>query len=291
MTRASHYPENETEWIEEAVIQILDAHGAILSANRITPGNHPTPDYEVCLPPHRYAWLEITQLTDSLSRQLFAEGRVDIPPGPLLEQFTLFASPGVNYKHIRRYQDDLVEMLLHVEQSLLAEADANRKLKQVKLSIVSHVFTGRRGKISIYPSKSLDEAIVVEGTKHLRDGVQFCIDSKSEKRQMANTPERYERWLAIWIDYFMGEAFLELHDRETPISLDVDLKCFDMIVVMAAWNNQATLLPYPGDSSPVRVPFDPSQLSPPPSPLTLPNGNGSPGYSRLWTPSKGDSWH
>ena len=282
------YPRNETEWIEEAVIQVLKTSGTVLSASRLCPSNTPTADYEVCLREDVYAWLEVTQLTDSLSRQLFAEGRVDIPPGPLLEHFILFAHPGVRYKHIRRYQDDLVEMLLQVEQRLLPLAEANRRLDQVKLTILSHTITGRGGRISIYPSKSLDEAILVEGTEHLREEVQSCIDRKSKRRQLANTPEGYRRWLAIWIDSFMGEAFLELHDRETSVLLDVDLECFDMIVVMAVWNNQATVLQYPGDSTPVKVRFDPSQLSPPPSPLTLPNGNGPTGHSRLWTPSKGD---
>ena len=266
MNRASRYPKNETEWIEEAVIQILNAHGVILSGNRITPGNEPSPDYEVRLPLDRYVWLEITQLTDPLSRRLFAKGRVDIPPGSLLEQFILFASPGVRYKHIQRYKKDLVEMLLQVEQHNVTVAEANRQLEQVKLKIINHTFTGSGGKISIYPSNSMDEALIVEGSKHLQDGLQSCIDSKNNKGQMANTPEGYERWLAIWIDHSMGEAFLELYERETSILLDVDLKCFDMIVVMAAWNNEAMLLQYPGDSSPVKVPFNPSQLSSPPSP-------------------------
>ena len=287
MTEAPQLPRNETEWIEEAVIQILKTHGALTSATRLGGTKHPTPDYQVDLQDGGKAWLEVTQLTDSESRKLFNEGSMEILSDQLLEHFVLEAKPGVLYKRIRKYEQELIDLLVKVEQHLLSVYEANRVLAQANLRIVQHQHRGRQGGVVIYPTGRMDRAIFVEQTNDLQQGVQSCIDKKDNKGQMRNAPEGYSCWLAVWVDLLVSEAFLEINDRETWASLDLNPRCFHVIWMISIWNDHATLLPYPGAGLPLKVPFDPTQLLPSPSRLILPNEGGSSGLSRLWTPSRG----
>jgi len=287
VTNAPRIPKNETEWIEEAVIQVLKTQGAVLSASPVARSRHPTPDYEASLPEGGKAWLEVTQLTDAESRKLFNEGTMEILSDQLLETFTLTATPGVSYKLIRQSEQELIDLLVKVEQHRLSKYEANRQIAQAHLRIEQHEHRGRQGRVVIHPVGRMDEAILVENTKHLNQGVQSCIDQKDKKGQMKNAPEGYSCWLAVWIDLFVSDAFLELYDRETSASLVLDPKCFDVVWMICKWNDQATLLRYPGDGLPVRVPFDANQLLPLRSRLILPNENDTSGYSPLWTPSRG----
>ena len=287
MANVSRIPKNETEWIEEAVIQVLKTHGAVLSANPLGRSSRPTPDYEICSPEDGKAWLEVTQLTDCEARKLFNEGRMEIQSDKLLETFVLTVTPGVSYKLIRKNEQELIDLLVNVEQHLLSRDEANRQIAKANLRIVQHEHRGRQGRVIIHPVGRMDEAIWVENTKHLNQGVQSCIDRKDEHGQMKDTPEGYRRWLAVWIDLFVSEAFLELYDREKSASLVLYPKCFDVVWMICRWNDQAVLLRYPGDGLPVRVPFDPSQLRPLESRIFLPKESRSSSYSPLWTPPRG----
>lgn len=287
MAEVSRIPKNETEWIEEAVIQVLKTHGAVLSASPLDHSRRPTPDYEIWLPEDGKAWLEVTQLTDSESRKLFSEGKMEILSDKLLETFILTATPGVSYNLIRQCEQELIDLLVKVECHLLSKHEANRQIAQANLRIEQHEHRGRQGRVVIYPAGRMDEAIFVESTNHLNQGVQSCIDRKDEKGQTKDAPEGYRCWLAVWIDLSVSETFLELNDRETPATLVLDPKCFDVVWMICRWNDQATLLRYPGDGLPVRVPFDPKQLLPLESRIFLPNESRSSGYSHLWTPPRG----
>ena len=286
MTEPSHLPKNETEWIEEAVLQILKTHGAVTSATRLVRSKHPTPDYEVSLPDGAMAWLEVTQLTDSEARMLFNEGSMEILSDHLLEHFVLLAKPGASYKRIREYEHELIALLVKVEQHRLSVFRANRQLAQANLRIVHHEHRGRQGRVVIHPTGRMDRAIFAEAIDDLQQGVQSCIDKKDNKGQMSNAPQGYSCWLAVWVDLLVGEAFLEINDRETWALLELDTRCFDVIWMISKWNDQATLLAYPGAGIPAKVPFDATQLEASPSPLILPNEGGSSGFSRLWTPSR-----
>lgn len=288
MTESSHLPKNETEWIEEAAIQVLKTHGAVLTASRVGRSRHPTPDYKISLPEGGKAWLEVTQLTDSESRKLFNEGTMEILSDQLLENFILTATPGVTYKLIRQCEQDLIDLLVKVEQHLLSIHEANRQIAEANLRIEQHEYRGKQGRVIIHPVGRMDQAMLVENTKHLEEGVQSCIDKKDKKGQMKNAPDGYSCWLAVWIDLFVSDAFLELNDRDTSASLVLNPKCFDLVWMICRWNDQATLLRYPGDGLPAKIPFDPNQLLPSQSRLILPNESGSSGYSRLWTPSRDD---
>lgn len=287
MADVSRIPKNETEWIEEAVIQVLKTHGAVLSAKPLDPRRRPTPDYELSLPEDGKAWLEVTQLTDSESRKLSNEGKTEIHSDTLLETFILTATPGVSYKLIRQCEQELIDLLIKVERHLLSKHEANRQLAQANLRIEQHEHRGRQGRVVIYPAGRMDEATFVENTNHLNQDVQSCIDRKDEKGQMKDAPEGYRCWLAVWIDLSVSATFLELNDRETPATLALDPKCFDVVWMICRWNNQATLLRYPGDGLPTKVPFDPKQLLPLESRIVLLNDSRSSSFSRLWTPPRG----
>lgn len=287
MAEVSRIPKNETEWIEEAVIQVLKTHGDVLSASPLDHSRHPTPDYEIWLPEDGKAWLEVTQLTDSESRKLFNEGKMEIRSDKLLETFILTATPGVSYKLIRQYERELIDLLVRVERHLLSQHEANRQIAQAHLRIEQHEHRGRQGRVVIYPAGRMDEATFVENTNHLNQNVQLCIDRKDKRGQMKDAPEGYMRWLAVWVDLLASDTFLELNDRETPATLVLDPKCFDVVWMICRWNDQATLLRYPGDGLPIKVPFDPKQLLPLESRIVLPNDSRSSSFSRLWTPPRG----
>ena len=193
----------------------------------------------------------------------------------------------MSYKLIRQQEQELIDLLVKVERHLLSIDEANRQIAKAHLRIEQHEHRGRQGRVVIHPVGRMDEAIWIENTKHLNQGVQSCIDRKDEHGQTKDAPEGYERWLAVWIDLLVSEAFLELYDRETSAPLVLDPKCFDVVWMICRWIDQAALLRYPGDGLPVRVPFDPSQLLPLESRILLPNESRSSGYSPLWTPPRG----